>query len=110
METNKATTLHRSSHPLVLFLDHTNERVYILDNLETIFSICYDGEDKNVITNSSFNGYLLGAFGDWMYFQKGNLLHELNVTSGLVTRRITLNKTKYYDLVLVNSSFQPIGE
>ena len=110
METNKGTTLHRSSHPLDLFLDNTNERVYILDNFETVFSISYDGKDKNVITNSSLNEYLFGAFGNWIYFQKRNLLHELNVSSGLVTRRIALNKTDYYDLVVVNSSFQPIGE
>ena len=65
------------------------------------------------ITRGTFNRYLLGVFRDSLYFLvKKNLSHinQMNISNGNISHRILVNKIHYYDLIVVDSSVQPMGE
>ncbi len=65
------------------------------------------------ITRGTFNEDVLGVFRDSLYFLvKKNLYHinQMNISNGNISHRILVNKIDYYDLIVVDSSVQPMGE
>ncbi len=65
------------------------------------------------ITRGPFNEGVLGVFRDSLYFLvKENLYHinQMNISNGNISHRILVNKIDYYDMIVVDSSVQPMGE
>ena len=99
-------------------LDYSKKRVYWFSyhksNNYLISSCDYEGRDtKASITSGPFNRYLLGVFRDSLYFlAKYNLYHinQMNISNGNISHRILVNKINYYDLIVVDSSVQTVGE
>ena len=96
-------------------LDYTKKRVYWLfyvffGNNHDIYSCDYDGKDNKAFRSRPFNRYLLRVFRDSLYFMVKNNLYQMNVSNGNISRSILVNKTDYYDLLVVDSSVQPMGE
>ena len=113
---NDIVTLAKSTRPVALSLDYTNKRVYwvsgwILKWLN-IFSSGYDGKNTTTVKSGSFNYILLGIIEDSVYFQQENVhyINEMNITSGIISRSIKVERTDYRDLAIVHSSLQPMGE
>lgn len=77
---------------------------------KTIFSSSYDGWNKTIFINGISNVDILDVSGDLLYYEKNNLINEMNVSSGHISRYIPLDKTKYYQLILVDSSIHTAGE
>ena len=97
-------------------LDYSKKRVYwpqyrSINNYD-ISSCDYDGKNKKAITNGPFNVYLLRVFQDSLYFMVNNRyqINQMNVSNGNISRSILVNKTDYYDLLVVDRSVQPMGE
>jgi hypothetical protein len=88
--------------------------MYLLNNYRGghIFSSGYNGEDKKTIARGSLNVFVLGVFGDSLYYQNTNRYHikEMNVSSGNISRTILLDNVFYYGMIVVDKSVQPIGE
>ena len=98
-------------------LDYSKKRVYWFSyksNYVYLISSCdYEGRDTKAITIGPFNRYLLGVSRDSLYFLvKKNLYHinQMNISNGNISHRILVNKIDYYDLIVVDSSVQPMGE
>ncbi len=99
-------------------LDYTKKRVYWLfyvlgGNNHDIYSCDYNGKNWKTVKSGPFNQYLLRIFRDSLYFLvKNNFSHinQMNVSNGNISRSILVNKTDYYDLLVVDSSVQPMGE
>ncbi len=65
------------------------------------------------ITRGPFDEDVLGVFRDSLYFLvKKNLYHinQMNISNGNISHRIWVNKIDYYDLIVVDSSVQPMGK
>ena len=65
------------------------------------------------ITRGPFNERVLGVFRDSLYFLvKKNLSHinQMNISNGNISHRISVNQIGYYDMIVVDSSVQPMGE
>ena len=77
-----------------------------------IFSISYDGKKQKTVRSGSFNPFLLHISTDSAYYQKRNVgyINEMNTTSGKISRIIQVKNTNYFDLVVVHSFLQPLGE
>ncbi len=96
-------------------LDYSKKRVYWFSyNSNYPISSCdYEGRDRKAITSGPFNRNLLGVFRDSLYFLvKKSLYHinQMNISNGNISHRILVNKIDYYDLIVVDSSVQPMGE
>ena len=98
-------------------LDYTKQRVYwfrsLSSNYYNISSYDYKGKDMKAITSGPFNEYILGVFRDSLYFLvTKNLSHinQMNISNGNISHRILVNKIDYYDLIVVDSSVQPMGK
>ena len=110
---NDKVTLASRVWPEALSLDCTNKRVYWVTRYGRIYSSIYDGKSKTTIVKSgSLNYVFLGTFEDSAYFQKRNVryINDINKTSGILSRRIMVNKTNYRDVVIVHNSLQTMGE
>ena len=110
---NNIVTLANSRYPWALSLDYTKKRVYwvSLFNLN-IFSSGYDGKKTTTVQIGLFNCFLLGIIEDSVYFQQWNdhYINEMNITSGIISRSIKVDRTDYRDLAIVHTSLQPMGE
>ncbi len=97
-------------------LDYSKKRVYWFSyhKSDYLISSCdYEGRDMKAITSGPFNEYILGVFRDSLYFLvKKNLYHtnQMNISNGNISHSILVNKIAYYDLIVVDSSVQPVGE
>ena len=98
-------------------LDYSKKRVYWFSyqksNNYLISSCDYKGNDTKAITSGPFKRDLLGLFRDSLYFLvKKNLYHinQMNISNGNISHRILVNQMNYYDLIVVDSSVQPMGE
>ena len=108
---NDIVTLANSKwRPWALSLDYTNKRVYWVSR--DISSCGYAGKNKATVKKGSFNSLLLGIFEDSVYFQPHYVLYinDMNITSGMISRSIKVDRTGYSDLAIVHSSLQPMGE
>ena len=111
-------TLARNTYPFsTVELDYTKKRVYWFSssrgNYYDISSCDYEGRDMKAITSGPFNEYILGVFRDSLYFLvKKNLYHinQMNISNGYISHSILVKKIDYYDMIVVDSSVQPIGE
>ena len=105
----------RNKFSYAVELDYTKKRVYLSDYRGNYY-ICsydYDGKNKKSFTSGPFNEFLLRVFRDSLYFLvKNNRYHinQMNVSNGNIYRSILVNKTDYYDLLVVDSTVQPMGE
>ena len=93
-------------------LDCRKKRVYWLEyfsSIQYIKSADFGGHAKKTITEGKFNKYLLGVLGDSLYFLDTNIyrINEMNVSNGNISRKFLVDRTTYYDLVLVEKSVQP---
>ena len=103
------------SEPYAITVDCTKNRVYWIENeirsgVDHIVSSYYNGLDQKTIISGSFNGHLLGVFGDSLYFLNNDLFYvnEMNISNGNIFRNILVDNNSYYDdLVVVHSSIQP---
>ncbi len=98
-------------------LDYSKKRVYWssyhMSNYHNIFSFDYDGKNMKAIASGPFNEYLLGVFRDSLYFLvKENLYHinQMNISNGNISHSIFVHKIDYYNLIVVDSSVQPMGK
>ncbi len=98
-------------------LDYSKKRVYWFSYHKTnsyLISSCdYEGRDTKAITSGQFNRYLLGVFRDSLYFLvRKSLFHinQMNISNGNIFHRILVNQINYDDLIVVDSSVQPMGE
>ena len=65
------------------------------------------------ITRGTFNRYLLGVFRDSLYFlvkKKLSHINQMNISNGNISRSILVKRIGYDDMIVVDSSVQPIGE
>ena len=113
----KMTLATRTGRIYFIELDYSKKRVYWLNyrssNNYDISSCDYDGKNKKAITNGPFNRYLLRVFQDSLYFMVKNnryQINQMNVSNGNISRSILVDKTDYYDLLVVDRSVQPMGE
>ena len=113
----KVTLASDVSYWSAVELDYSKKRVYwfrsLRSNYHDISSCDYKGKDMKAITSRPFNRYLLGVFRDSLYFLvMKNLYHinQMNISNGNISHRILVNKIDYYDLIVVDSSVQPMGE
>ncbi len=99
-------------------LDYTKKRVYWFSSLSStsyydISSCDYDGKDKKTIASEPFNEGVLGVFRDSLYFLvMKNLYHinQMNISNGNISYGIFVDAIDYYDLIVVDSSVQLMGE
>ncbi len=97
-------------------LDYSKKRVYWFSyhKSDYLISSCdYEGRDMKAITSGPFNEYILGVFRDSLYFLvKKNLYHinQMNISNGNISHSILVKTIAYYDLIVVDSSVQAMGE
>ena len=96
-------------------LDYSKKRVYWFSYKSNyLISSCdYEGRDMKAITSGPFNEYILGVFRDSLYFLvKKNLYHinQMNISNGNISHSILVKTIAYYDLIVVDSSVQTMGE
>ena len=110
-------TLASGIYPLAVELDYSKKRVYWFSyhdkSNHNISSCDYEGKDMKAITRGPFNQRVLGVFRDSLYFLvKKSLYHinQMNISNGNISHRILVNDIDYYDLIVVDSSVQPMGE
>ena len=99
----------------VIKLDCVNKQVYsFMENSsnEYIFASDYDGKNKKMITSGRFDDDILGVFGDLLYFMNNDrsYIKQMNTSNDSLPRNIAVERTNYYDLILVHTFLQPIGE
>ena len=106
---SKIVAVVRSSSPFAIAC--TAVRVYWLEDetksdINSIFSVDYDGLMKEKIASGSFSRYLLGVFGNLMYVfdNSSTSLNEMNVVNGKISRKILVQDDLYYSLTIVDSS------
>ena len=108
-------TLASGFFSIAVELDYSEKRVYWISYKGSykISSCDYEGKDMKAIATGSFNEYLLGVFRDSLYFlvkKKLSHINQMNISNGNISHRILVNKIAYYDLIVVDSSVQPMGE
>ena len=99
-------------------LDYVNKQVYGFMRKSGdeyyIFTSDYDGKNKKNITSGKFHKNILGVFGDLLYFMNNDRpsIKEMNTSNEIVghPRNIAVDRNYYYDLIVVHSYLQPIGE
>ena len=79
-----------------------------------IFTSDYDGKNKKNIISGKFRKYILGVFGELLYFMNNDRssIKQMNTSNEIVghPRNIAVERNYYYDLIVVHSYLQPIGE
>ena len=93
-------------------LDVNKQRVYWLKynsrtELDIVISSDYDGEDKkNIGTDQKLNN-ILGLWDSSIFVMKRDEARILmmNETDSNLFRKITIEKSKYYDLIVFNNKF-----
>ena len=93
-------------------LDVNKQRVYFLKynittELDIVISSDYDGEDKkNIGTDQKLNN-ILGVWDSSIFVMKRDEARILmmNETDSNLFRKITIEKSKYYDLIVFNNKF-----
>ena len=99
--------------PYVIKLDCVNEKVYGFvrqSGVEYISVSDYDGGNQRNIVSGPFSKYILGVFGDLLYFIHQSYIKEMNLSNRTVSRTIAVEGDSYYDLIVVHTSLQQIGE
>ena len=101
--------------PYVIKLDCVNEKVYGFvrqSGVEYISVSDYDGGNQKNIASGPFSKYILGVFGDLLYFMNSDrpYIKEMNLSNRTVSRTIAVEGDSYYDLIVVHTSLQRIGE
>ena len=102
--------------PYVIKLDCVNEQVYGFvrqSGVEYISVSDYDGGNQKNIASGPFSKFILGVFGDSLYFMNSNpssYIKEMNLSNRTVSRTIAVGGDYYYDLIVVHTSLQRIGE
>ena len=101
--------------PYVIKLDCVNEKVYGFvrqSGVEYISVSDYDGGNQKNVASGPFSKYILGVFGDLLYFMNSDRSHikEMNLSNRTVSRTIAVEGYSYYDLIVVHTSLQRIGE
>ena len=82
-------------------------------NGHSIFASDYDGKNQKEITSGMFNIDILGVFGDLLYFMNyygSSYIKQMNTSNDSLPRNIAMETIHYYDLIVVHSFLQPIGE
>jgi hypothetical protein len=113
LTTHVIVTLASISHKVLsLSLDYASKRLYLISSNDVIFMSGYDGANRKTIKTGSFNTKFLATFEESMYFQEKNFsyINEMNISSGIISRKIKIGKTDHPDLVVFHSSLQPMGE
>ena len=101
--------------PYVIKPDCVNEKVYGFvqqSGVEYISISDYDGGNQKNIASGSFSKYLLGVFGDLLYFMNSDrsYIKEMNLSNRTLSQTIAVEGDSYYDLIVVHTSLQRIGE
>ena len=101
--------------PYVMKLDCVNKKVYGFvrqSGVEYIYVSDYAGGNQKNIASGSFSKYVLGVFGDLLYFMNSDrsYLKEMNLSNRTVSQTIAMEGDSYYDLIVVHASLQRIGE
>ena len=100
-------------------LDYVNKQVYGFMRKSGdeyyIFTSDYDGKNKKNITSGKFRINVLGVFGGLLYFMNSDRssIKEMNTSNEIVghPRNIAVDRNYYYyDLIVVHSYLQRIGE
>ena len=111
LATNNIRTLARQSRPYALTLDYNNKQVYWIEGGRHIFSADYDFHRQKSIRNGSFSEYVLAISDDSLYFQNADVfsINQINASNGNPIRSILVDKTRYYGVIVLRSSLQPMG-
>ena len=101
--------------PYVIKLDCVNEKVYGFvrqSGVQYISISDYDGGNQKNIASGSFSKDLLGVFGDLLYFMNSDrsYIKEMNLSNRTLSQTIAVEGDSYYDLIVVHTSLQRIGE
>ena len=79
-----------------------------------IFTSDYDGKNKKYITSGKIRINVLGVFGELLYFMNNDRssVKEMNTSNEIVghPRNIAVERNYYYDLIVVHSNLERIGE
>ena len=100
----------------VIKLDCVNKQIYGFMrksvNEYYIFGSDYDGKNKKNIISGTFRIYMLGVFGDLLYFMNNDrsYIKQMNTSNDSLPRNIAMERNYYYDLIVVHIFLQPIGE
>ena len=84
--------------------------------MEYIFASDYDGKNKKMIKSGTFPTHILGVFGDLLYFMnngnsdENNYIKQMNTSNDSLSRNIAAERYTYYDLIVVHTFLQPLGE
>ena len=97
-------------------LDINKQRVYWLKyNLQTkhssVISSDYNGVDKkNISTDQNLNRRILGVWDNSIFVMKSDeaRIVMVNETYNNLFRKITIEKSDYYDLIVFNNKFNHI--
>lgn len=105
----------RIIEPYIIKLDIVNKQVYGFmqkSDVQYISACDYDGGDQKTIANGTFNKHILAVFGDSLYFiyNDRSYIMEMNISNRILSRSIPVYKDSYYDLIVVHSLLQPVGE
>ena len=113
--TGDAITLDRGADRIQYYsitLDVNKQRVYWLKyntetQLDIVISSDYDGEDKqNIGTDQKLNN-ILSVWDSSIFVKKRDEARILmmNETDSNLFRKITIEKSEYYDLIVFNNKF-----
>ena len=114
LATHKMLTLEmRVKDYSMIKLDCVNKQVYGFVRNEIYISASdYDGRNQRKFTSGQFWDYILGVFNGSLYFMNKDTSHikEMNVSNRNVIRSIAVDRKKYWDLIVVHNSLQPLGK
>ena len=106
-------TIPVSRIPFALSLGYTSKRVYWISESDGILSRNYDDVNTTTVRRGSFVWDLLALLASSVYFQEKNIpyINEMNISSGIISRKFQVDKTEYYrDMFVVHNLLQPKGE
>lgn len=118
LATNATLALEMSvTDPFTIILDCINEKIYGFvkkSEVDYISASDYDDGNQTTIANGTFNPFLLGVFGNLLYFisesRDRSYIEEMKVSNESLSRKIAVDKNDYYSLIVAHSSLQPMGE
>ena len=104
----------------IIKLDCVNKHVYRVVRKSAreyyISASDYDGGNQTIIHRIGFFFwrylYVFGVFNGSLYFVNydGRSINEMYVSNENVCRKIAVDRNKYYDLIVVHNSLQPLGK
>ena len=115
LATYATLTLANESEPYAIAVDCTKKLVYWFVQkfgFNHVSLSDYHGKNNYTIESKleSFREHLVGVFGEMLPMQKkGKLYINLQNESKAINRDLEID-TAYYELILVDSNFQPISE